>query len=189
MADKLALASKPVWMKTAEEAKLKNQADKEAAFEATFKALESSTSSKDPNCGGGGGSYLDSDDDEGEEERLANKPILGSANGGAAAPPIQRVHPPLLRSLMNWFQRKLFLYNVTFGLYMLDWWESCLFNTLMIMLMTNICYNGVRYIAGVRPMYTFTWMIVIVMTYRFRTKASRTLLQAVLIMARRRSND
>ncbi|GAB2227857.1 hypothetical protein Droror1_Dr00009684 [Drosera rotundifolia] len=79
MADKLALASKPVWMKTAEEAKLKSQAEKDAAakaaFEATFKALESSTSSKDPNSGGDGGSYLDSDDDEGEEERLANKPI------------------------------------------------------------------------------------------------------------------
>ncbi|KAL9260149.1 hypothetical protein AKJ16_DCAP09656 [Drosera capensis] len=79
MADKLALASKPVWMKTSEEAKLKSQAEKDAvakaAFEATFKALESSTSSKDPNTGGGGGSYLDSDDDEGEEERLAIKPI------------------------------------------------------------------------------------------------------------------
>ncbi|KAL9271502.1 hypothetical protein AKJ16_DCAP25443, partial [Drosera capensis] len=62
-------------------------------------------------------------------------------------------------------------------------------DTLMIMLMTNICYNGGRYVAGVRPMYIVTWMIVIVMTYRFRTKASRTLLQAVLIMARRRSND
>ncbi|KAL9261444.1 hypothetical protein AKJ16_DCAP10630 [Drosera capensis] len=80
MADKLALASKPVWMTTAEEAKLKSQAEKDAAakaaFEATFKALESSTSSKDPNSGGRGvSSYLDSDDDEGEEERLANKPI------------------------------------------------------------------------------------------------------------------
>ncbi|KAH1121630.1 hypothetical protein J1N35_004790 [Gossypium stocksii] len=30
---------------------------------------------------------------------------------------------------MNWVQRKIFLYNVTFGLYMLDWWERCLFNT------------------------------------------------------------
>ncbi|MBA0849444.1 hypothetical protein Goshw_016140 [Gossypium schwendimanii] len=31
---------------------------------------------------------------------------------------------------MNWVQRKIFLYNVTFGLYMLDWWERCLFSIL-----------------------------------------------------------
>ncbi|CAA3005295.1 probable phosphatase 2C 55 [Olea europaea subsp. europaea] len=29
---------------------------------------------------------------------------------------------------MNWIQRKIFLYNVTFGLYMLDWWERYLFS-------------------------------------------------------------
>ncbi|KAF7134437.1 hypothetical protein RHSIM_Rhsim08G0113100 [Rhododendron simsii] len=45
---------------------------------------------------------------------------------------------------MNWVQRKIYLYNVTFGLYMLDWWERCLFNILVVVLMWFICYNGVR---------------------------------------------
>ncbi|XP_061338494.1 uncharacterized protein LOC133285293 isoform X1 [Gastrolobium bilobum] len=44
---------------------------------------------------------------------------------------------------MNWIQRKILLYNVTFGLYMLDWWERCTFNTLVIVLMWFV----LRYIA------------------------------------------
>ncbi|CAL5326345.1 hypothetical protein CsSME_00005809 [Camellia sinensis var. sinensis] len=43
---------------------------------------------------------------------------------------------------MNWVQRKIYLYNVTFGLYMLDWWERCLFNTLVVVLMWFVCRNG-----------------------------------------------
>ncbi|AES78084.2 DUF3317 family protein [Medicago truncatula] len=31
---------------------------------------------------------------------------------------------------MNWVQRKVHLYNVTFGLFMLDWWERCSFSIL-----------------------------------------------------------
>ncbi|BAF21451.1 Os07g0446600 [Oryza sativa Japonica Group] len=31
---------------------------------------------------------------------------------------------------MNWVSRKIHLYNVTMGLYMLDWWERCLFSIL-----------------------------------------------------------
>ncbi|XP_062164702.1 uncharacterized protein LOC133871301 [Alnus glutinosa] len=46
--------------------------------------------------------------------------------------------------VMNWIQRKIYLYNVTFGLYMLDWWERYLFNTLVIVLMWFILYNGSR---------------------------------------------
>ncbi|XP_020882829.1 uncharacterized protein LOC110228889 [Arabidopsis lyrata subsp. lyrata] len=46
---------------------------------------------------------------------------------------------------MNWVQRKTYLYNVTFGLYMLDWWERYLFNSLVIILMWFILYNGSRY--------------------------------------------
>ncbi|CAH1419197.1 unnamed protein product [Lactuca virosa] len=45
---------------------------------------------------------------------------------------------------MNWAQRKIFLYNVTFGLYMLDPWERYLFNALVIVLMWFIFYNGYR---------------------------------------------
>ncbi|CAL8998965.1 unnamed protein product [Prunus brigantina] len=47
---------------------------------------------------------------------------------------------------MNWVQRKIYLYNVTFGLYMLDWWERYLFNTLVVVLMWFIFYNGSRYV-------------------------------------------
>ncbi|CAL5371179.1 unnamed protein product [Camellia sinensis] len=43
---------------------------------------------------------------------------------------------------MNWVQRKIYLYNVTFGLYILDWWERCLFNTLVVVLMWFVCHNG-----------------------------------------------
>ncbi|CAA0373728.1 unnamed protein product [Arabidopsis thaliana] len=46
---------------------------------------------------------------------------------------------------MNWVQRKIYLYNVTFGLYMLDWWERYLFNSLVLILMWFILYNGSRY--------------------------------------------
>ncbi|CAF1856112.1 BnaC04g28690D [Brassica napus] len=31
---------------------------------------------------------------------------------------------------MNWVKRKIYLYNITFGLYMLDWWEQYLFHEL-----------------------------------------------------------
>uniref|UniRef100_A0A2P2IP34 Uncharacterized protein n=1 Tax=Rhizophora mucronata TaxID=61149 RepID=A0A2P2IP34_RHIMU len=33
---------------------------------------------------------------------------------------------------MNWVQRKIYLYNVTFGLFMLDWWERYLFSILFL---------------------------------------------------------
>ncbi|CAN0905808.1 hypothetical protein LINGRAHAP2_LOCUS23878 [Linum grandiflorum] len=47
---------------------------------------------------------------------------------------------------MNWIQKKIYLYNVTFGLYMLDSWERYLIDTLVIVLMWFIFYNGSRYI-------------------------------------------
>ncbi|KAI3845448.1 hypothetical protein MKW92_015079 [Papaver armeniacum] len=52
---------------------------------------------------------------------------------------------------MNFVQRKIYLYNVTFGLYMLEWWERYLFNILfldiyklIIVLLWFVCYNGSR---------------------------------------------
>jgi len=33
---------------------------------------------------------------------------------------------------MSWIGRKLFLYNVTIGLYAMDWWERYLFSILFI---------------------------------------------------------
>ncbi|KAI4372918.1 hypothetical protein MLD38_011099 [Melastoma candidum] len=47
---------------------------------------------------------------------------------------------------MNWIRRKVYLYNVTFGLYMLDWWERYLFNILVIVLMWFILYNTSRFV-------------------------------------------
>uniref|UniRef100_A0A453CHQ6 Uncharacterized protein n=2 Tax=Aegilops tauschii subsp. strangulata TaxID=200361 RepID=A0A453CHQ6_AEGTS len=45
---------------------------------------------------------------------------------------------------MNWIGRKIHLYNVNIGLYMLDWWERYLFNTLMLCLLWYI----LRYLTG-----------------------------------------
>ncbi|XP_035819398.1 uncharacterized protein [Zea mays] len=45
---------------------------------------------------------------------------------------------------MNWIGRKIHLYNVTIGLYMLDWWERYLFNILMVCLFWYI----LRYLLG-----------------------------------------
>ncbi|CAH2051071.1 unnamed protein product [Thlaspi arvense] len=91
MADRNSAVAKPIWMKQAEEAKLKSEAEKaaaaKAAFEATFKDVE--TNRKE-----------DLSDSEGEEETedLANKPIgpvdpakctaagTGIAGGTACAP-------------------------------------------------------------------------------------------------------
>ncbi|OEL27476.1 hypothetical protein BAE44_0011506 [Dichanthelium oligosanthes] len=33
---------------------------------------------------------------------------------------------------MNWIGRKIHLYNVSIGLYMLDWWERYLFSILSL---------------------------------------------------------
>ncbi|KAJ4956833.1 hypothetical protein NE237_013616 [Protea cynaroides] len=91
MADRC-VVSKPIWMKQAEEAKLKSEAEKsavaKAAFEATFKDVENKV-----------GKESASSDSEAEEvEELANKPIgpvdpakctatgAGIAGGTAGAP-------------------------------------------------------------------------------------------------------
>ncbi|KAL8495592.1 hypothetical protein ACS0TY_019643 [Phlomoides rotata] len=54
---------------------------------------------------------------------------------------------------MNWVHRKIYLYNVTFGLYMLDWWERYLFNTLVVVLMWFVFYNSSRYVADICKRY------------------------------------
>lgn len=95
MADRIsnsAPAVKPIWAKQAEEAKLKSEAEKtaaaKAAFEATFKNVDSSTITAP--------AASDSDyEDEEDEERLARKPIgpldpnkctaAGPGIGGGAA--------------------------------------------------------------------------------------------------------
>ncbi|RYR16914.1 hypothetical protein Ahy_B03g061759 isoform D [Arachis hypogaea] len=92
MADRSSAVAKPVWMKQAEEAKLKSEAEKaaaaKAAFEATFKDLEKSREK----------GTVQSDSESEEYEDLANKPIgpvdpskctaagTGIAGGTACAP-------------------------------------------------------------------------------------------------------
>nr|KAJ0187320.1 hypothetical protein LSAT_V11C900506510 [Lactuca sativa] len=67
---------------------------------------------------------------------------------------------------MNWVQRKIYLYNVTFGLYMLDWWERYLFkpgmetqplgeDSLVVVLMWFIFYNGYRIYGEFKHSFNF----------------------------------
>ncbi|KAH0638189.1 hypothetical protein KY289_038104 [Solanum tuberosum] len=89
-------AVKPIWAKQAEEAKLKSEAEKDAAakaaFDATFKNVEASATTA------AAASDSDLDDEEYEQKRLAEKPIgpvdpikctaagTGIAGGTACAP-------------------------------------------------------------------------------------------------------
>ncbi|CAK8578473.1 unnamed protein product [Lathyrus sativus] len=70
MADRSLAVVKPVWMKQAEEAKIKSEAEKDAAakaaFEATFKGLEKGREKR---------TTANSDSDSDEYEDLAHKPI------------------------------------------------------------------------------------------------------------------
>lgn len=91
-------AVKPIWAKQAEEAKLKSEAEKDAAakaaFEATFKNVEASAAA----AAAAAASDSDEDDDEYEQKRLAEMPIgpvdptkctaagAGIAGGTACAP-------------------------------------------------------------------------------------------------------
>ncbi|KAF2922608.1 hypothetical protein DAI22_07g126700 [Oryza sativa Japonica Group] len=45
---------------------------------------------------------------------------------------------------MSWMGRKLFLYNVTVGLYVMDWWERYLFNSIVLTLLSFIFYGATR---------------------------------------------
>ncbi|XP_043719081.1 serine/arginine repetitive matrix protein 2-like isoform X2 [Telopea speciosissima] len=92
MADRSLVVKQPIWMKQAEEAKLKSEAEKaaaaKAAFEATFKDVEKKADKE----------YASSDSEAEEVEELANKPIgpvdptkctaagAGIAGGTAGAP-------------------------------------------------------------------------------------------------------
>lgn len=94
MADRSSAVAKPIWMKQAEEAKLKSEAEKDAAakaaFEATFKDVDMNRSKEVAS--------FSSDSEAEEAEDLANKPIgpvdpakctaagAGIAGGAAGSP-------------------------------------------------------------------------------------------------------
>lgn len=98
MADRSSAVAKPIWMKQAEEAKIKSEAEKaaaaKAAFEATFKDVERNRE-KD---GGAAAAGFSSDSESEEAEDLSSKPIgpvepakcvaagAGIAGGTACAP-------------------------------------------------------------------------------------------------------
>uniref|UniRef100_A0A453CHN3 Uncharacterized protein n=1 Tax=Aegilops tauschii subsp. strangulata TaxID=200361 RepID=A0A453CHN3_AEGTS len=42
---------------------------------------------------------------------------------------------------MNWIGRKIHLYNVNIGLYMLDWWERYLFSILPPLASCFFCFT------------------------------------------------
>ncbi|OEL25001.1 hypothetical protein BAE44_0013980 [Dichanthelium oligosanthes] len=50
---------------------------------------------------------------------------------------------------MSWVGKKIHLYNVTMGLYMLDWWERCLFSILPLLLDRDSV--SVRYLCEFHP--------------------------------------
>lgn len=80
MADRSSSAvAKPIWMKQAEEAKLKSEAEKaaaaKAAFEATFKDVEKSREKSGSVAAAASSSSSDSESDEEAEEDLSRKPI------------------------------------------------------------------------------------------------------------------
>ncbi|KAL3677921.1 hypothetical protein R1sor_020877 [Riccia sorocarpa] len=61
-------------------------------------------------------------------------------NGTNTQHPVTR--QGLVRRTLDWIDSKTFVYNVTFGLYMLDWWERLLFNMLVLVLLWFVAYSG-----------------------------------------------
>ncbi|KAG0618057.1 hypothetical protein M758_4G035700 [Ceratodon purpureus] len=51
-----------------------------------------------------------------------------------------------LRAVMQRLERWVFFYNVTTGLYMLDWWERCIFNVVFLVFLLEACYNSGHYL-------------------------------------------
>lgn len=48
--------------------------------------------------------------------------------------------------VMQKVERWVFLYNLTTGLYMLDWWERCVFNVVFLVFFLVACYNSGHYV-------------------------------------------
>jgi hypothetical protein len=54
----------------------------------------------------------------------------------------RRWHKRVAQRLERW----IFLYNVTTGLYMLDWWERCIFNAVFLLFFAVAGYNSGHYL-------------------------------------------
>ncbi|KAL3677920.1 hypothetical protein R1sor_020876 [Riccia sorocarpa] len=66
--------------------------------------------------------------------------ISEQQNGTNSQQPVTR--EGLVRRTLHWIDSKTLVYNVTFGLYMLDWWERLLFNMLVLVLLWFVAYSG-----------------------------------------------
>lgn len=42
---------------------------------------------------------------------------------------------------IEWIRRHVYIYNVTFGLYMLELWEQVLFNVVVLFLLSAVSYK------------------------------------------------
>ncbi|XP_024387295.1 uncharacterized protein [Physcomitrium patens] len=59
-----------------------------------------------------------------------------------APQPPRRFHSRVAQKIDRW----IFLYNVTTGLYMLDWWERCIINTVFLIFLVVAGYNSNHYL-------------------------------------------
>ncbi|KAG0626242.1 hypothetical protein M758_2G113900 [Ceratodon purpureus] len=69
-----------------------------------------------------------------------------------ALEPPRRWHIRVMQKLERW----LFLYNVATGLYTLDWWERCVFNTLFFIFFVVAGYNSSYYLQRIGVRF-FAW--------------------------------
>ncbi|CAA6671265.1 unnamed protein product [Spirodela intermedia] len=57
---------------------------------------------------------------------------------------------------MSWLRHKLYRYEVTIGLYGLEWWERYIFNTMVLMLLWFTCSKMLKTSAHV---YDWAWQV------------------------------
>ncbi|KAG6542480.1 hypothetical protein Mapa_016170 [Marchantia paleacea] len=85
----------------------------------------------------------------GFSRRMRNRWKFGSGsqisqqqNGTARSTGRLPVRRGVVLKAWHWVDSKIYVYNVTFGLYMLDWWERCLFNLLVLLLLWFVAYSS-----------------------------------------------
>ncbi|ONM53172.1 hypothetical protein ZEAMMB73_Zm00001d019550 [Zea mays] len=59
---------------------------------------------------------------------------------------------------MSWVGKKIHLYNVTMGLYMLDWWERCLFSNPSILRVSSNLLREVSHPVFLSMYLDFTFL-------------------------------
>jgi len=111
--------------------------------------MEAASSSSDDDHGGimrasearGGVSISGRGLEERSPTAMANHRYQQQAQYQAPQAP-RRWHTRVAQKLERW----VFLYNVTTGLYMLEWWERYLFNAVFVVLFALVGYNSGHYL-------------------------------------------